>query len=129
MRQVSLLNKSVLRFTTVMFNVYKLTNFTATLFTWMSLSHQWCHLSQPSRIRQTNSQLCICLLPSEVSLQLKNLPKNIYKNKCRRMNLIHFSRLPVLYFLGSCIKIKINLSFYFHTSLWCLKRCENKNLS
>ena len=22
----------------------------------------------------------------------------------------------------SCIKIKINLSFYFHTSLWCLKK-------
>ena len=22
----------------------------------------------------------------------------------------------------SCIKIKINLNFYFHTSLWCLKR-------
>ena len=21
----------------------------------------------------------------------------------------------------SCIEIKINLSFYFHTSLWCLK--------
>ena len=35
----------------------------------------------------------------------------------------------------SCIKIKINLNFYFHTS-WCLtknwnntKNCENKNLS
>ena len=38
----------------------------------------------------------------------------------------------------SCIKIKINLNFYFHTSLWCLKglhktfwgitkKCENKN--
>ena len=22
----------------------------------------------------------------------------------------------------SCIEIKINLNFYFHTSLWCLKR-------
>ena len=47
----------------------------------------------------------------------------------------------------SCIKIKINLIFYFHTSLWChksfyealkslhksfwstTKKCENKNLS
>ena len=32
----------------------------------------------------------------------------------------------------SCIEIKINLNFYFHTSLWCLKRfhegfSENKN--
>ena len=25
----------------------------------------------------------ICLLPSEVSLQLKSFPKDIYKNKCR----------------------------------------------
>ena len=47
----------------------------------------------------------------------------------------------------SCIEIKIELSFYFHTSLWCLKRfyeglyglhetfsgttkkCENKTLT
>ena len=47
----------------------------------------------------------------------------------------------------SCIEIKIELNFYFHTSLWCLKRfyeglkglyknflgttknCENKKLS
>ena len=36
----------------------------------------------------------------------------------------------------SCIKIKINLNFCFHTSLWGLKsfwgttkKCENKNLS
>ena len=28
------------------------------------------------------SYVYICLLPSEVSLQLKILPKNIYKNKC-----------------------------------------------
>ena len=29
------------------------------------------------------SYVYICLLPSEVSLQLKILPKNIYKNRCR----------------------------------------------
>ena len=37
----------------------------------------------------------------------------------------------------SCIEIKIELNFYFHTSLWCLKRfyeglkalSENKNLT
>ena len=47
----------------------------------------------------------------------------------------------------SCLEIKIKLNFYFHTSLWCLKKfyeglkglhkilggttkkCENKNLS
>ena len=29
--------------------------------------------------------------------------------------------LPARCILGSCIKIKINLNFYFNTSLWCLK--------
>ena len=32
----------------------------------------------------------------------------------------------------SCVEIKIELNFYFHTFLWCLKRfyeCENKNLT
>ena len=53
---------------------------------------------------------------------------------------------PVLCISETCIEIKINLNFYFHTSLWCLegfyeglkglyktlwgttKKCENKNL-
>ena len=30
--------------------------------------------------------------------------------------------LPALCISESCIKIQINLNFYFHTSLWCLKR-------
>ena len=30
--------------------------------------------------------------------------------------------LPAPCILESCIKIKINLNFYFHASLWCLKR-------
>ena len=30
--------------------------------------------------------------------------------------------LPIPCISKSCIKIKINLNFYFHTSLWCLKR-------
>ena len=55
--------------------------------------------------------------------------------------------LFVLCISESCVEIKIKLSFYFHTSLWCLKRfyeglwvlhktfwtttmkCENKNLT
>ena len=55
--------------------------------------------------------------------------------------------LPSSCISESCIKIKIKLNFYYHTSLWCLKRfyegllglhktfwgtskkCENKNLS
>ena len=35
--------------------------------------------------------------------------------------------LPAPCISESCIKITINLNFYFHTSLWCLtKKCENK---
>ena len=58
-----------------------------------------------------------------------------------------FLTFPASCFSKSCIKIKINLNFYFHTSLWCRKRfheglkglqktfygttkmCENKNWS
>ena len=45
--------------------------------------------------------------------------------------LIHLNVHPTHYFVltlpashvsKSCIKIKINLNFYFHTSLWCLER-------
>ena len=80
----ALLNKSVLRFTKVMFNVNKLTNFTVTLFTWTCcpISGATCQ-SQVGFDNQTLSYLYMFLLPSEVSLQLKNFPKNIYKNKCR----------------------------------------------
>ena len=54
--------------------------------------------------------------------------------------------LPILCISKSCIKIKIKLNFYFHTSLWChnrfyegqglhktfwgtTKKCENENLT
>ena len=46
-----------------MLSVYKFTNLTVTLFTWTSLSHERCHLSEPGWIRQTNSQLNICMVP------------------------------------------------------------------
>ena len=77
--------------------------------------------------------------------QLKSRKLHKY---CKRLFQISFYlTLPVLCISESCIEIKINLSFYFHTSLWCLKRfyeglkglhktfwgatkkCENKNLS
>ena len=59
----------------------------------------------------------------------------------------YFLTLLSSYILECCIKIKINLKFYFHFSLWCLRRfywdleglhktfwgtakkCENKYLS
>ena len=42
--------------------------------------------------------------------------------------------LKTLFISENCIEIKIELNFYFHISLWCLKRfyeglCENKNLT
>ena len=41
-------------------------------------------LSQSSRIRQTNSQLCLRMSsPFRGFVTIKNLPKNIYKTKCR----------------------------------------------
>ena len=32
--------------------------------------------------------------------------------------------LPAQPILGSCVRIKINISFYFQTSLWCLQRLK-----
>ena len=34
----------------------------------------------------------------------------------------NYLTLPAPFISESCIEIKINLNFYFHTSLWCLKR-------
>ena len=67
-----------------------------------------------------------------------------YKSAILSQELFNYSR-PIL--SESCIKIKINLSFCFHNSLWCLKKfyegleglhktflgttlkCKNKSLS
>ena len=46
---------------------------------------------------------------------LNNLNKET-KNKASMLN------LPATFISESCVKIKINLNVYFHTSLWCLKR-------
>ena len=35
---------------------------------------------------------------------------------------VAFLRLLAPCISESCIKMKININFYFHTSLWCLKR-------
>ena len=34
----------------------------------------------------------------------------------------HVLILPAPCISESCVKIRINVNFYFHTSLWCLKR-------
>ena len=46
----------------------------------------------------------ICLLPSEVSLQLKILPKNIYKNKCREDEIDTAFNSPCLFTSNALIQ-------------------------
>ena len=54
----------------------------------------------------------------QVYEQWKNA-KNIVVLEYVRLDII--LTLPAPFISESCIKIKINLNFYFHTSLWCLK--------
>ena len=61
---------------------------------------------------------------------------SIYSKQLLKIN-IRILTLPVLCISESCIEIKIKLNFYFHTSLWCLKKFyegttkkyENKNIT
>ena len=47
----------------------------------------------------------------------KHIPRSSRDERFFKLLLtIHVPRI-----LGTCIKIKFNLNFYFHTSLWCLK--------
>ena len=52
------------------------------------------------------SYVYICLLPSEVSLQLKILPKNIYKNKCREDEIDTVFSSPCLFTSNALIQFK-----------------------
>ena len=47
-----------------------------------------------------------CLLLSEVSLQLKILPKNIYKNKCREDEIDTIFNSPSLFTSNALIQFK-----------------------
>ena len=73
-------------------------------------------VSESSRIRQTNYQLTnyvyICLLPSEISLQLKILPKNIYKNKCREDEIDTIFNSPCLFTSNALIQFKSPMLVY-----------------
>ena len=66
-------------------------------------------------------------------LTFKRQPHKMFKHtqtirrqqpiRLRRYVFKHFIlTLPTLCILESCLKIKINLNFYFDASLWCLKR-------
>ena len=96
-----------------MFSVNKLTNFTVTLFTWTSLSHQGCHLSESNQIRQTNSQLCVCMSsPFRGFVTSKNLPKNIYKNECREDEIDIIFNSPCLFTSTALIQFKKLMFLY-----------------
>ena len=65
------------------------------------------YVSESSRIRQTNSQLCLCMpSPLEVSLQLKILPKNIYKNNFREEEIDTIFNSPCLFTSNALIQFK-----------------------
>ena len=102
-------------------------------------------LLESSRIRQTNSQLYIyiyiyiyiyaCLLPSEVSLQLKNLLKNIYKSKCHEDETETIFKSPCLFTLNALIQFKQPMLVYFECfhllqiAHACLRRIFNTGVS
>ena len=122
---ISSLNKPCFWFTKAIFNVYKSTNFTVTLFTWTSRSHQPYHLSESIWIWQTNSQFYICMpspSPSpQVLLQLKAVVKNIYKNKCREGEINTIFNRPCLLTSNVLIQFKQHMLVYeeyFNTGVY-----------
>ena len=57
-----------------------------------------------------------------VGLSLKGLNlKRTFSTKLWLQLFVISITLPAQYISEICIKMKINLNFYFHTSLWCLK--------
>ena len=58
----------------------------------------WRHCqNQVGSGKQILSYEYVYLLPSEVPLQLKNLPENIYKNKCRENEINTIFNSPCLF--------------------------------
>ena len=56
--------------------------------------------------------MCICLLPSEISLQLKIIPRNIYKNKCREDEIDTIFNRPCLFASNALIQFKSPMLVY-----------------
>ena len=56
--------------------------------------------------------MCICLLPSEISLQLKIIPRNIYKNKCREDEIDTLFNRPCLFASNALIQFKSPMLVY-----------------
>ena len=61
---------------------------------------------------QILSYVYVCFLPSEVSLQLKILPKNIYKNKCHEDEIDIIFNNPRLFTLSALIQFKKPMIVY-----------------
>ena len=71
------------------------------------------YVLESSRIRQTNSQLCLCMSsPLEVSLQLKILPKNIYINNFREEEIDTIFNSPCLFTSNALIQFKQPMLVY-----------------
>ena len=58
------------------------------------------------------SVMCICLLPSEISLQLKIIPRNIYKNKWREDEIDTIFNRPCLFTSNALIQFKSPMLVY-----------------
>ena len=54
----------------------------------------------------------MCLFPSEVSFQLKNLPKKIYKNKCREDEIDNIFNSLCLFTSNALIQLKQPMLVY-----------------
>ena len=72
------------------------------------------------------SYVYICLLPSEVSLQLKILPKNIYKNKCREDEIDTIFNSPCLITknisMRACLFTFHHITIFTFATMWCFTR-------
>ena len=98
-----------------MFNVYKLTNFAVTLFTWIELHHPISGVTYQNQVgfdKQIVSSMCVCLLSSKVLLQIKNLPKNTYKNKGPENKIYATFNSPCLLTLNALIRFKQPMLVY-----------------
>ena len=62
--------------------------------------------------KQILSYVYICLLLAEVSLQLKILPRNIYKNKCREDEIDTIFNSPCLFTSNALIQFKSPMLVY-----------------
>lgn len=62
--------------------------------------------------KQILSSLYLCLHPLEVSLQLRNLPKNIYKYKCHENEINTIFKSPCLFTKNVLIHFKYPLLVY-----------------